>query len=110
MLASSMWVWWQNEKKLRRKHRIFSNAYVPYRERLPLVFPCDLLLLHHSHDQVPPRPMYFGHYQQLIYNQANPIAGHGLSRGGFESTRELTDFSKKAMQGAGGVLMSGENR
>lgn len=21
---------------------------------------------------VPPRPMYFGHYQQLIYNQSNP--------------------------------------
>jgi len=53
---------------------------------------------------VPPRPMYFGHYQQLIYNQSNPTQ---------PSSREMVSDHQaqlKCLQGAADILFTGENR
>jgi len=53
---------------------------------------------------VPPRPMYFGHYQQLIYNQSNPT---------IPSSRSMVlDYQArlKCLQGAADILFIGENR
>jgi hypothetical protein len=53
---------------------------------------------------VPPRPMYFGHYQMLIYNQSNPTQ---------PTTRQLvSDYEArlKTMHGAADILFTGENR
>jgi len=53
---------------------------------------------------VPPRPMYFGHYQQLIYNQSNPTQ---------PSSRDMvSDYQAqlKCLQGAADILFTGENR
>eukprot|EP00747_Dinoflagellata_sp_TGD_P209634 gnl/TRDRNA2_/TRDRNA2_83015_c0_seq1.p1 gnl/TRDRNA2_/TRDRNA2_83015_c0~~gnl/TRDRNA2_/TRDRNA2_83015_c0_seq1.p1 ORF type:complete len:1090 (+),score=229.66 gnl/TRDRNA2_/TRDRNA2_83015_c0_seq1:103-3372(+) len=53
---------------------------------------------------VPPRPMYFGHYQQLIYNQSNPTQ---------PSTRSMVfeyQARLKCLQGAADILFTGENR
>eukprot|EP00397_Hematodinium_sp_SG-2012_P004729 GEMP01004743.1.p1 GENE.GEMP01004743.1~~GEMP01004743.1.p1 ORF type:complete len:1107 (+),score=283.04 GEMP01004743.1:49-3321(+) len=53
---------------------------------------------------IPPRPMYFGHYQQLIYNQSNPTQ---------PSSREMvSDYQAqlKCLQGAADILFTGENR
>jgi len=53
---------------------------------------------------VPPRPMYFGHYQNLIYNQSNPMQ---------PSARSL-DFEGesrgKCLQGAADIHFTGEHR
>eukprot|EP00927_Polykrikos_kofoidii_P060814 TRINITY_DN55721_c0_g1_i1.p1 TRINITY_DN55721_c0_g1~~TRINITY_DN55721_c0_g1_i1.p1 ORF type:complete len:1131 (+),score=193.61 TRINITY_DN55721_c0_g1_i1:235-3393(+) len=53
---------------------------------------------------VPPRPMYFGHYQQLIYNQSNPTQPSARSMI-FESQARL-----KCLQGTADILFTGENR
>jgi hypothetical protein len=53
---------------------------------------------------VPPRPMYFGHYQQLIYNQSNPTQPSSRSMV-FEYQARL-----KCLQGAADILFTGENR
>lgn len=53
---------------------------------------------------VPPRPMYFGHYQQLIYNQSNPTQPSSRSMV-FEYQERL-----KCLQGAADILFTGENR
>lgn len=53
---------------------------------------------------VPPRPMYFGHYQQLIYNQSNPTQ---------PSTRSMVfeyQARLKCLQGTADILFTGENR
>merc|ERR1719401_3252021 len=53
---------------------------------------------------VPPRPMYFGHYQQLIYNQSNPTQPSSRSVV-FEYQARL-----KCLQGTADILFTGENR
>lgn len=53
---------------------------------------------------VPPRPMYFGHYQQLIYNQSNPTQPSSRSMV-FEYQARL-----KCLQGTADILFTGENR
>lgn len=53
---------------------------------------------------VPPRPMYFGHYQQLIYNQSNPTQPSSRSMV-YEYQARL-----KCLQGAADILFTGENR
>lgn len=53
---------------------------------------------------VPPRPMYFGHYQQLIYNQSNPTQPSSRSMV-FEYQTRL-----KCLQGTADILFTGENR
>eukprot|EP00929_Paragymnodinium_shiwhaense_P035409 TRINITY_DN19114_c0_g1_i1.p1 TRINITY_DN19114_c0_g1~~TRINITY_DN19114_c0_g1_i1.p1 ORF type:complete len:1111 (-),score=244.58 TRINITY_DN19114_c0_g1_i1:152-3484(-) len=53
---------------------------------------------------VPPRPMYFGHYQQLIYNQSNPTQPSARSMV-FEYQARL-----KCLQGTADILFTGENR
>merc|ERR1712125_195065 len=53
---------------------------------------------------VPPRPMYFGHYQQLIYNQSNPTQPSSRSMV-FEYQGRL-----KCLQGTADILFTGENR
>jgi len=53
---------------------------------------------------VPPRPMYFGHYQQLIYNQSNPTQPSSRSMVYEYQTR------LKCLQGTADILFTGENR
>merc|ERR1719221_1247567 len=53
---------------------------------------------------VPPRPMYFGHYQQLIYNQSNPTQPSSRSMV-LENQARL-----KCLQGTADILFTGENR
>merc|ERR1712232_1200495 len=53
---------------------------------------------------VPPRPMYFGHYQQLIYNQSNPTQPSSRAMV-FEYQARL-----KCLQGTADILFTGENR
>lgn len=53
---------------------------------------------------VPPRPMYFGHYQQLIYNQSHPTQPSSRSMV-FEYQARL-----KCLQGTADILFTGENR
>merc|ERR1712232_365704 len=53
---------------------------------------------------VPPRPIYFGHYQQLIYNQSNPTQPSARSMV-FEYQARL-----KCLQGTADILFTGENR
>merc|ERR1712232_728134 len=53
---------------------------------------------------VPPRPMYFGHYQQLIYNQSNPTQPSSRAMA-FEYQTRL-----KCLQGTADILFTGENR
>jgi len=53
---------------------------------------------------VPPRPMYFGHYQQLIHNQSNPTQPSSSSAA-LEGQARL-----KSLQGAADILFTGENR
>ncbi|CAD7971607.1 unnamed protein product [Amoebophrya sp. A25] len=58
---------------------------------------------------VQPRPMYFGHYQQLIYNQSNPTSSSAAPSGGRDME---SDHSRKLklLQGAGGNIVAGESR
>merc|ERR1712232_1217869 len=53
---------------------------------------------------VPPRPVYFGHYQQLIYNQSNPTQPSSRNMV-YEHQARL-----QCLQGTADIVFTGENR